>query len=575
MKKLRSNRATNFLETTASVLFFLALAYIGSLSFARFDLTSEKRHTLTPTTVDLVENLDDVVYVKVYLAGEFPADYRRLQRAIKDKLDEMRAYAGDNIQYEFINPGEAPDRKSRDEMYAELVEKGLSYTVLQMRDGDGVTERILFPGALVSYNNREVPLQILRNQERATDAEMVNRAINNLEYSLVNAIYQAGKSERDKIAFIEGHGELSAIETGDIRRELSKFYDVERIEIGGMLDALSRNIAGEGKRVNKYSAIVVAKPDTAFSERDKYLIDQFIMLGGRVLWMIDPMQVSLDSLMTSDVTMALPLNTNLEDMLFNYGVRLNRNLLLDRTCAPIALMTGPRGNERQELFPWYFEPVLIPTSSHPIVANVDPIHTEFISSIDTVEAPGISKRILLTTSPYTRILRSPARVSFNIVSIDPNFGESNSPNQPVAVLLEGEFTSNFANRLAPAMLEESRFDFREKSVFTRQIVIADGDIARNPVNPDRTKFRELGFDPIVGRKIYGNKELLVNAMNYLLGDESLIDVRSRTVVVRKLDEQRISEGRYSWQVANVALPVVLTLLLGLAQWWIRRKRYRK
>ncbi len=574
MKKGFSQTARIIIETTLAVIFFIALAYIGSLKFERFDLTSEKRHTLTPTTIDMVKNLDDVVYIKVFLAGDFPADYRRLQRSIKEKLDEMRAYAGDNIQYEFINPGAAPDKESRDKMYGELVEKGLNYSVLQIRESDGMTEKIIFPGALISYKNKEVPLQILKNQERATDAQLVNRTINGLEYSLVNAIYQVRKNERDKIAFIEGHGELTSLETGDLRRELSKYYDVDRIEIGGMLDALSKNIAGAGHRQNRYAAIVIAKPDSAFSERDKYLIDQFIMLGGRALWLIDPMEISLDSLQTSEVTMSLPLETNLDDMLFNYGVRLNRNLLLDRTCAPIALMTGSRGNERQELFPWYFEPVLIPTSSHPIVANVDPIHAEFISSIDTVEASGISKKVILTTSPYTRILKSPVRVSLNIVSIDPNFGESNSPNQTVAVLLEGEFRSTFANRLAPSMLEESKFDYRENGKFTRQLVISDGDIARNPVNPERTKFRELGFDPIVGKKVYGNREFLVNAMNYLLGDESLINVRSRSVQVRKLDEQRVSKDRYTWQVANVALPVVITLLFGLVQWWFRRKRYR-
>ena len=574
MRKGFSQTARVIIETTMAVVFFIALAYVGSLKFERFDLTSEKRHTLTPTTIELMKSLDDVVYIKVFLAGDFPADYRRLQRSIKEKLDEMRAYAGDNIQYEFINPGSAPDKQSRDKMYAELVEKGLTYSVLQIREPDGMTEKIIFPGALISYKDKEVPLQILKNQERATDAQLVNRTINNLEYSLVNAIYQVRKNEREKIAFIEGHGELTSLETGDLRRELSKFYSVDRIEIGGMLDALSKNIAGEGRRQNRYAAIVIAKPDTAFSEKDKYLIDQFIMLGGRVLWLIDPMQVSMDSLLTSDVTMALPQNTNLDDMLFNYGVRLNRNLLLDRTCAPIALMTGPRGNERQELLPWYFEPVLIPKSSHPIVANVDPIHAEFISSIDTVEAPGISKKVILTTSQYTRVLKSPVRVSFNIVSIDPNFGESNSPDQPVAVLLEGEFRSNFANRLAPAMLEESKFDFRENGEFTRQLVIADGDIARNPVNADKTKFRELGFDPIVGKKVYGNREFLVNAMNYLLGDESLINVRSRSVQVRKLDEQRVSKQRYTWQVANIALPVIITMLFGLGQWWVRRKRYR-
>jgi len=575
MRKRLSTRSRIIAETVLWIVFFMLLAYISTLHFERFDLTTEKRHSLTNSTIRLMESLDDVVYLKVFLKGDFPADYQRLQQATKEKLDEMKAYAGDKIQYEFINPSEAEDRKSREEMYGELVKKGLQYTALQIREKDGVSEKIVFPGALISYKDREVPMQILQNQQRTTDAQMVNRTINNLEYSLVNAIYNVRETERKKVAFIEGHGELTAIQTKSLENELKKDYDVDRLEIGGMINALSRNIAGQGKRVNRYDAIIVAKPTKAFTEQDKYIIDQFIMLGGKVIWMVDPMQVSLDSLATNDITMATPLRVNLDDMLFNYGVRLNRDLLLDRTCAPISLLTGPPGNERTELFPWYFQPILIPTVSHPMVANIDPILTEFISSIDTVEAEGITKTVLLSTSEYTRILKSPARVSFNIVSIDPEFGDANRPKQPVGVLLEGEFASNFENRLPPQFLEENLFDYQSKSSFTRQLVIADGDIAENPVNADGTRFRELGFDPVLGRKMYGNLEFLINAVNYLLGDATLINVRSRTIALRKLDDERILQEREKWQLLNIGLPILITLLFGFGQWAWRKRVYSK
>lgn len=573
MKKRISTRTSILLETALWVIFFVLVAFISSLKFERFDLTTEKRHSLTESTIRLMESLDDVVYIKVFLKGDFPADYQRLEQAIKEKLDEMKAYSGEYIQYEFINPSEAEDRRSREEMYGELVKKGLQYTALQIREKDGVSEKIVFPGALVSYKDKEIPLQILHNQQRTTDAQMVNRTINSLEYSLVNAIYQVQESERKKVAFIEGHGELSSIQTKSLENELEKHYDVDRVEIGGMINALSRNIAGEGKRVNRYDAIIIAKPREDFSEQDKYIIDQFIMLGGKVIWMIDPMDVSPDSLATNDITMATPLRVNLDDMLFNYGVRLNRDLLLDRTCAPISLLTGPPGNERTELFPWYFQPILIPTLSHPIVANIDPVLTEFCSSIDTVQAEGVEKTILLTTSEYTRILKSPARVSFNIVSINPEFGESNRPFQPVAVLLEGEFTSNFENRLPPQFLNEDLFDYQPRSEFTRQLVIADGDFAENPVSADGTRFRELGFDPVLGRKMYGNLEFLINAMNYLLGDATLINVRSRSIALRKLDEERIMIQRESWQLLNIGLPILITLVFGMGQWFWRKRNY--
>jgi ABC-2 type transport system permease protein len=575
MKKQAGEKGRIVLEAILGIVLFIAIGYLSGFFFKRFDLTEEKRHTLTPVTIDLLQELDDVVYIKVFLAGDFPADYQRLQQSVKEKLDEMRAYAGENVQYEFINPSEAVDKESREAMYGELVEKGLQFTSLQIREKDGMSEKIIFPGALVSYKDREIPLQILKNQQRVTDAELVNRTINNIEYEFVNAIYQVKSPKRPKIAIIEGHGELMPIETRDFQNELERYYDVEHLEIGGMVNALSRNVAGAGKRENRYDAIVVAKPVKPFSEQDKYIIDQFIMAGGKALWLLDPMEIGMDSLQSSDVAMATPLSTNLDDLLFTYGARLNKDLLIDRTCAPISLLTGPKGNERNELFPWYFRPVLIPGTNHPITANVDPILTEFLSSMDTVESPGIRKQILLSTSEYTRILKSPVRVSLNIVSIDPDFGNSNRPNQTVGVLLEGNFRSNFANRLPPNFLEERLFAFQEEGEFTRQLVIADGDIARNEVSPDGTRFRELGWDPVLKRRLYGNKEFLVNAMNYLLGDANLINVRSRSVKIRKLDDERIISERGYWQALNIGLPIVLTIAFGLFQWAWRKRRYAK
>jgi len=575
MKKRIIEKNKVWIEALLGIALFILLAYLSTFVFKRFDLTEEKRHTLTPTTINLVRSLDDVVYIKVFLEGDFPADYQRLSQSIKEKLDEMRAYAGDKIQYEFINPSEAPDKKSREAMYGELVKKGLQYSSLQIRNKDGVSEKIVFPGALISYKNREVPWQILQNEQRITDAEMVNRTINNLEYAVVNAMYQVQREEKQKVAFLEGHGELAAMETKDFEIELSKYYDVDRVSLDGMVDALSRNVAGEGRRVNRYDAIILAKPQLKFSEQDKYIIDQFIMTGGKVLWMIDAMQMNMDSLRTTDLTMATPLPLNLDDLLFNYGVRINRDLLLDRTCAPISLLTGPKGNERTELFPWYFAPILIPEGSHPIAANVDPVITEFVSSIDTVETAGVRKNVILTTSEYTRILKSPARVSLNIVSINPDFGNSNRPHMPVGVLLEGEFTSNFKNRLPPDFYDAKLLDFKERSPKSRMLVISDGDIAKNGVSSDGTKFRPLGFDPAMQRKMYGNRELLINSVNYLLGDVSLIDVRSRSVKLRKLDDEKVLHQRYYWQAINIGLPVLIIFVFGIGQWIWRRRKYSR
>jgi gliding-associated putative ABC transporter substrate-binding component GldG len=573
MKKVQSEKARVAIEAILGVVFFIALTYLSQFFFKRFDLTEEQRHTLTDTTIDMLRELDDVVYIKVFLDGDFPADYQRLRQAVKEKLDEMRAYGGENVQYEFINPSADPDRKSREAMYTELVEKGLQYTSLQIRKQDGMEEKIIFAGALISYGNREIPLQILRNQQRITDAEMVNRTINSLEYAFINAFFLLQSVERSRVAILQGHAELPPIAMRSFQNELLRYYDVEYVEIDGRVDALSRNLAGEGKRINRYNALVVAKPTQSFSEQDKYIIDQFIVRGGKVLWMVDAMKVSLDSLQTSEVTMATPLRINLDDMLFNYGVRLNRDLLIDRTCAPISLLTGPRGNERSELFPWYFQPVLVPDAPHPVTANVDPILTDFIGSIDTVEVAGIRKRVLLSTSQYTRIMKSPVRVSFNIVGIDPDFGSSNRPHQPVGVLLEGKFRSNFANRMPPEFYENTLLDFQEEGKFTRMFVIADGDVARNVVSPDSLRFRELGYDATLKREMYGNKDLLINTMNYLLGDQRLINVRSRSIALRKLNDEILVKQRLYWQAINIVLPALVVIILGLLVWWWRRRTF--
>lgn len=563
----------DIIELLVSITIVVLVGYISSFYFHRFDLTSEKRHTLTETTTDLMADLDDVVYVQVYLAGDLPADYQRLQQAIKERLDEMRAYSDDNLQYEFINPSASDSKTAREKMYGELIQKGLEYSSLQIRTKDGIKEQIIFPGALVSYRDKVQAVQILKNRKSASDGKMVNKAINNLEYELVNAIQQAVEPVRREIVFLEGHGELTAMQTRDLARELEASYNVGRVRLDGQVNALSKNIGSSNARKNKYDLLIIAKPDSAFSEKDKYIIDQFVMNGGKILWLLDPMQVDLDSLRSSNVTMAVARDINLDDMLFNYGVRLNHNLLLDRSCAPIKLLTGPPGNERYELMPWYFSPIIIPRTTHPIASNIDPVITEFVSSIDTVANGPDRKTILLRTSPYTRIFNSPARVGLGIVAVDMDFQNTTTPNQPVAVLLEGTFKSNFADRMAPEFLSQGIFDFTEKSDFNRMMVVADGDVARNDVSPDGTKFGPLGYDPYTRSVMYGNKEFLVNAVNYLLGDAGLISVRSRTIELRKLDEEQVLQQRSFWQFINIAVPVLLAILMGVVQFIIRKKKY--
>lgn len=573
MKNANRTRSRDLTELLLGIGIVLVVLFIGSFARLRADLTSEKRYTLTPATKELVQGLPDIVYVKVYLTGELPADLQLLSNSTRDLLDEMRVLAPDKIEYMFIDPSASPDAKTRNEVYDDLQKQGLTYSSIRLREKGAYTERIVFPGALVTFRDKTVPVQLLKTQLRTPDAEIVNRSLNNLEYEFASAFRQATTLRKPRVAFLEGHGELSGMEVADIRNALSEQYEVNTVRIDDQLDALSKKAEGMNYRANDHDALIVAKPDSTFSDRDRYVIDQFIMNGGKVLWMVDAMNANLDSLRTNQFTMAVPYALNIDDLLLAYGVRINKDLLLDRSCAPIEIYTQPYGNQRKlERFPWYFEPVLLPQSTHPIVTNIDPVHTRFVSSLDTLAVDSIRKTILLTTSPYSRLMRNPVRISLNIVETNMDFDRNSTPHMPVAALLEGKFTSAFADRLPPTFAADPQVGFREHGKRSAQIVIADGDVAQNRVDPTKGMYFMLGFDRYANAKIYGNRELIINAMNYLLDDNALISIRSRAIALRQLDPQRAETERPFWQVFNVGLPILLSVLAGVAYHVHRRRR---
>lgn len=576
MVKRYSHRSRDLLRLGLGLVIVLLLVFISGFGFQRIDLTEEKRHTLTPATVDLLEELEDIVYVKVFLTGEFPAEYKRLERAIKERLDEMKAYGGDRLEYEFINPSASESEQERLEYYQYLQDEGLQYTNITIRTKDGISEKIIFPGALLTYRNNTLPVQLLKSNERAADPQLINNSVNNLEYEFARNIRRVTDNETPAIAFIQGHGELSRLETNDAEKLLSESYLVDRVVIDGKLNALSESISEDGKhRINKYDLIVIADPDSVFSDADQFHIDQFVMRGGKVIWFLDPLLADLDSLKENQQTMAVPRKLGIEPMLFTYGVRLNNNILLDRNCAPIGITTGMRGNQPQiEMFPWFFRPIISPTGNHPIIGNIDPLVTEFVSSLDTLTSPGIKKTILLNTSEYSRILRPPVRINLNIVTIDPDFGNNRVNEQPIGVLLEGRFQSSFRNRLSP-LLEREGFKVLDESLPTNMMVISDGDFIKNRISADGQNYFTLGYDRYAGRKVYGNRDFLLNAVNYMLDEESLISVRSRSIALRLLDKEALVQDRGFWQALNLLAPVILMGMLGVILLAVRRRRFTK
>ncbi len=575
--KKKDIKRNNIIQLILGILIIVLLNVIGYYVYTRFDLTSEKRYTLSQPTKKLLKNLDDIVYFEIYLEGDFPAGFKRLKRETKEMLDQFRAYS-DNIQYEFINPSSSSDPQERNDVYKRLVERGLNPTDLQVKTNEGSSQQTIFPGAIVSYKGREVPIELLINQMGVTPENVLNNSIQNLEFNLASAIRRLTVATKPKVAFIEGHGELNNLETADITMALSEYYQVERVSIDGKLNSLTERKAIDSLKTgirNKFDAIIIAKPDSAFSEKDKFIVDQFIMRGGRVLWLIDPVFASMDSIQFSDATIGIINTINLEDQLFNYGVRLNTDLVMDLNALPIPVKTGESGGAPQiEFFPWYYFPVLNPTSDHPIVKNLNAIKTEFISSIDTLETKGIKKTILLASSQYSRTVNTPVLISLDILKKEPDKRLYNKPHIPVAALLEGSFKSLYANRVPPEIRDSKDIGFIPSIENNKMIVMADGDVIKNQLRivNGKTVPYPLGYDRYT-KQTFGNKEFILNAMNYLVDENGLISIRSRELKLRLLDRTRINEHKLFWQVFNTVGPVVIVLIFGLIMYLIRKRKY--
>jgi len=543
----------------------ILLNYLSSFIFYRFDLTTEKRFSLSRTSEQVLEGLDDVVYIKVYLDGELPAGFLRLRNSISDLLDEFRVAGGRNISYEFIDPSKQEDEGLSSQLISRLYQMGLQPTNLQVKEKDGSSsQKIIFPGAIVSYNGIDVAVNLLKNNP-ALHAEMnLNNSIQTLEFEFINMIRNLSSERVEKIAFIEGHGELDQYQTGDITKELANFYQVDRGRIGGMYGSL-----------DDYSAIIIAKPTSRFNESDKFVIDQYIMKGGKVLWLIDPVRVSMDSLFMG-TTYALYAPLNIEDQLFKYGVRINPNLVKDVRCHVIPVNKGLVGGETNwQLSPWYYYPVIVPSDQHIITRNLNAILINFGSVIDTVgENADIRKSILLSTSPHSRAVSVPAEISLRETDSSPLEEEFNQSFLPMAVLLEGRFESVFTNRPVPELGPGGEVISMDMSEETKMIVIADGDVIRNEVSmgQEGPVIAQLGVDRYTSQ-VFGNKELILNAVNYLTDQTGLMALRGREFKIRLLDKKKSLDENLKWKLINSVLPVFLVIIFGLLFNYMRMRRF--
>lgn len=554
----------------------ICVNFIGQYVFKRLDLTSENRYSISEPTRELLQSLEDVVYIKVYLEGDFPASFKRLRNETKEMLDEFQAYSNGNLEFEFINPSEHPNIEERDKVYRNLYEKGLRPTDLEIKDDDGVSKKVVWPGAIASYQSIESPIQLLKSQMGASPQIILNQSIESLEYEIANTIKKITNPFVEKIAFIEGHGELNKFETADIVGSLREFYEVERIAINGRIDALTsrRLMQDSSAKVQlKYAAIIIADPDTFFTEKDKFIIDQFAMYGGKIIWLLEHTNVSMDSLRNKNTTLAVTRPLNIEDQLFRYGVRVNSDLIQDLRAAPIPVVSGQYGNQVQtQLYPWLFYPLIASKNDHPINKNLDVVKLDFANSIDLVGNNDLKKTVLLSTSKNTKLVKTPTRVSLNMLSYEPPVDQFQKQNIPVAVLVEGEFNSLYANRLTPQMQNASLIQVKDKSFDTQMLFVSDGQLIRNEYKPSTNEYFALGFDKYT-KQVYANKSFFMNAVNYLLDDSGLILSNTKSFKIRLLNGQLIQQNKQLIQILNTALPIALIILVGIVLYVIRKRKY--
>lgn len=577
-------RNKSLVQFFAILILIVLVNFVGNFFYTRIDLTSEHRYTLSEVSLNKLENLDDVIFFQIYLDGkELPPGLKRLQKNVKEMLDEFKIVGKENIAFEFINPNESAEKKEKNQIYQELIKKGLNPTNIQERSEEGsVIQKTIFTGGFAYYKGNEVSLEFLQNNPSLNAEQNLNNAVQDIEFVLMSSIKKLSQVNPEKIAFLEGNGELDKMHTADLGLALSKFYSIERISIDEKIYALSerrQRDSSDWAVFNKYKAIIIAGPSKKYTEKDKYIIDQYIMNGGNVLWLLNGTNASMDSLAFMGFTIAMPKDVNLEDQLFTYGLRINADLVEDMQCSAIPVDVSPIGSKQRDYkpYPWPFFPLTSGNYNHPITRNLNLVKMEFASSIDTIgHKPNLKRTPLLFTSNHSKQVNAPVRVGLEIFNhqLDPKL----YPKKyiPTAYLLEGTFNSVFAGRLTSKFSSSSELSFKEKSKPAKMIVVADASIMKNALKRTPNGFtpEPLEKDRFTGQ-LYGNKSFLMNAVNYLCDDSGILNMRSKEYKIRLLDSTKITGHKLYWQLINLVLPLVLLLLFALINFIIRRRKFIK
>ena len=542
-----------------ALLAFILINVIASFFYARIDLTEDKRYTLSEQAIEAAASFNSVIVVDVLLEGDLPPEFAKLKAETKQILEEF-ASRNDNIKFNFVDP--LSDITQAEATIAELQSLGLTPANVTVEENGRVSQEIVFPWAMVNYNNKTIKVPLLKNKLGATSEERVNNSVQNLEYAFADAFTKLTIKTKKRVAVIKGNGQLDDIYLADYLTTIRDYYNIGAIT----LDSVEKNPQKVFNQLKEYDLALIAKPTDAFTDKEKYVLDQFIINGGKSIWLIDQVVMELDSLFNPEgSSMAFPRDLNLNDFFFKYGVRINPVLISDLYFTQIVLASGEGNNSQYNPVPWYYHPMVFSRNNHPINNNLEAVRFQFTNSIDTI-SNSYRKTVLYSSSPLSKTEGVPKLISLDIINTPPDKENFNDGDKPLAVLIEGEFSSAFNNRIVPVKLKGAKIEGKEN----KMLIIADGDLIKNQIRNNRPL--ELGYDKWTNN-FYGNKEFLVNSTNYLLDDTGLINIRNKKVKIALLDQEKIADQKTKWQLINVGIPLALVLFLGFAFNYFRKRKF--
>ncbi len=561
---MRKQKQNNLKSLFIVILALVVLNFASSKVFVRADLTQDKRYTLSKTSKDVVDAVNQPLYIDVFLKGNFPGEFKRLQTETSQLLEELKAQ-NPNIIFQFVNPLENPDESEA--VMQSFIERGLTPVNITLDDKGKQTQEVVFPWAIATYGDKSIKVPLLKNMMGASTEEKVVSSVQHLEYAFANAINTISTDKQKKVAIIKGNGQMHDILIADFVRQIRENYYIGPFTLDSVNNKAKETLA----ELKKYDLAIIVKPTERFSDEEKQVLDQYVVSGGKTLWLIDQVNIEMDSLYNErGMTLAMPRDLNLNDMFFKYGIRINPEMVKDIMATPIALATGDEGSASQYTqYPWFYSPMIYPEGGHPIISNLDGIKFEFASGIEILKN-DIKKTVLLRSSPYSKLVGTPVEVDLSMVQDRPEKEEFTGKGQiPVAVLLEGSFKSVFENRVLP--FDDSTFSGSGKD--TKMIVVADGDVIKNQLDKNFQPM-ELGYDKWTGN-LYANKEFLLNCVNFLLDDNGLINIRSKQVNLPLLDKEKVYENYSKTQMLTVALPIVALIIFGFLFTFLRKRKYSR